>query len=140
MKCLVVLVMCLVTLIASAKVESQGNILSSNKYLVDQTQIPQVVSASPLLTSQIPLTAPTVNTIPTITTQMPTVVTQAPYYTTNPLYYNNYYYPQMYATPYTTNTVTQVPLTTSTTTVIDPNAKYVFDTGLNPTGSVKIIQ
>ena len=139
MKYLVVLVTCLVTLIASAKVESQGNILSNNKYLVDQTQIPQVVSASPLLTSQIPLTATTVNPIPTITTQMP-VVTQAPYYTTNPLYYNNYYYPQMYATPYTTNTVTQVPLTTSTTTVIDPNAKYVFDTGLNPTGSVKIIQ
>ena len=89
--------MSLVTLIASAKVESQGNILSSNKYLVDQTQIPQVVSASPLLTSQIPLTATTVNTIPTITTQMPTVVSQAPYYTTNPLYYNNYYYENLNA-------------------------------------------
>ena len=139
MKCLVVIVIGLVTLIASTKVESQGNILSSNKYLVDQTQIPQVVSASPLLTSQIPLTATTVNTIPTVT-QIPTVVTQAPYYTTNPLYYNNYYYPQMYATPYTTNTVTQVPLTTSATTIIDPNTKYVFDTGINPTGSVKIIQ
>ena len=139
MRSLVVIVISLVTLIVSAKVESQGNILSSNRYLVDQTQIPQVVTASPLLTGQTPLTAATVNTIPTVA-QIPAVVTQAPYYMTNPLYYNNYYYPQMYATPYTTNTVTQVPLTTSATTIIDPSAKYVYDTGLNPTGSVKIIQ
>ena len=159
MKYTIILVATFIAFISCATTESKGNILSSNKFLVDQTQIPLVTttptttltSQIPLTTStvsQIPLTTSTVSQVPTIT-QIPSVLTQTPYYidqyyttaTTNPYYYSNYYYPQMYTTPVTTASVTQIPIgTTTTTKIADPTAKYVIDTGLNPTGPVKIIQ